>query len=104
MSSSQVFFSLVMSNIVQIDGANYKVDGVKYEIDGVNHVEINGANHDKQSSTLQSIQAKYSLFQSSSLTDSSLVMKELFGWSLDGALDPWSCFHDIAQNNFNTFL
>ena len=99
-SSSQVFVSLVKSNIVyfsliqsnEIDGANYKVDGVKYEIDGVNHVEINGANHDKQSSTLQSIQAKYSLFQSSSLIDSSLVMKELFGWSLDGALDPWSCF------------
>ena len=100
MSSSQVFVSLVKSNIVyfsliqsnEIDGANYKVDGVKYEIDGVNHVEINGANHDKQSSTLQSIQAKYSLFQSSSLIDSSLVMKELFGWSLVEALDPWSCF------------
>ena len=22
-------------------------------------------------------------------------MKELLGWSLDGALDPWSCFEDI---------
>ena len=70
MPSSQALFSLVKSNIVyfsliqsnEIDGANYKVDGVKYEIDGVNHVEINEANHDKQSSTLQSIQAKYSLF------------------------------------------
>ena len=54
MSISQVFVSLVKSNIVyfsliqsnEIDGANYKVDGVKYEIDGVNHVEINGANND----------------------------------------------------------
>ena len=45
MSSSQVFFSLVKSNIVyfsliqsnEIDGANYEIDGVKHEIDGVKH-------------------------------------------------------------------
>ena len=61
MSSSQVFCSLVKSNIVyfsliqsnQIDGANYEMDGVKHEIDGVN-LKIDGANHVKQSSTLQS--------------------------------------------------
>ena len=53
MSSSQVFCSLVKSNIVyfsliysnEIDGANYDMDGVKHEIDGVNF-EIDGANHD----------------------------------------------------------
>ena len=99
MSSSQVFCSLVKSNkayfsLIQsneIDGANCEVDGVKHEIDRVNH-EIHGVNHVKQSSTLQSIHATYSLFQSSTLMESSLVMKELLGWSLDGALDPWSCF------------
>ena len=98
MSSSQVFFSLVKSNIVYFSlNQSNEIDGANYKIDGVNHVEINGANHDRQLSTLQSIQAKYSLFQSSSLIDSSLVMKELFGWSLDGALDPWSC---LAWNMF----
>ena len=56
----------------------------------INH-EIHGVNHVKQSSTLQSTHATYSLFQSSTLIESSLVMKELLGWSLDGALDPWSC-------------
>ena len=67
-----------------MDGANYEMDGVKYEIDGVNH-KIDGGNHVKQSAT-------HSPFQSFTLIQSSLVMKELLGWSLDGALDPWSCF------------
>ena len=66
------------------------MDGAKHEIDGVNN-EINRANHVKQSSILQSSKAKYSLFESTTLIQSSLVMKELLGWSLDGALDPWSC-------------
>ena len=67
------------------------MDEGKHEIDGVNN-EINRANHVKQSSILQSSKAKYSLFESTTLIQSSLVMKELLGWSLDGALNPWSCF------------
>ena len=77
----------------EIDGANYEMDGVKHKIDGVNHKNLYLGNHVKQSSTLQSTLATHSLFQSSTLIQSSLVMKELLGWSLDGALDPWSSFY-----------
>ena len=105
MSSSKVLFSLVESNIAyftliqsnEIDGANYELDGANHQIYRVNH-EINGANHVMQSGTQQSSQAKYSLFQSFTLKQSSLDMKELLGWSLDGALDPWSCFKDARLN------
>ena len=30
-------------------------------------------------------------------------MKELLGWSLDGALDPWSCFY-LAEVWVRTFF
>ena len=104
MSSSQVFCSLVKLTIVYfcqiqsnvIDGANYEMDEsdeAKHEIDGVNH-EIDGSNHIKQSSTLKSSQAKYSLFQLPSLMQSSLAMKELLGWSLDTHIHIWPELHD----------
>ena len=44
------------------------------------------------SQALFSLLKTHSLFKSSTLIDSTLVRKELLGWSLDGALDPWSCF------------
>ena len=70
------------------------MDEVKYETDGMN-CEIDVEKHVKQSSTLQTSQVKYSLFQSFTLIKSSLTMKELLGWSLDGALNPWSCFSKL---------
>ena len=72
MPSSQVLcslvkyslFSLIQSN--EIEEANYEMNGVKNEIDGANR-EIDRETHVKQLSTQQSIQAKYSLFWSSTL-------------------------------------
>ena len=78
------------------------MDGAKHEIDGVNN-EINRTNHVKQLSIFQSSKAKYSLFESTTLIQSSLVMKELLGWSLDGALDPWSCLYVIPRTITDEF-
>ena len=66
------------------------MDGVKHEIDGVN-LEIDGANHVKQTKHFAVYLSHAQSFQSSTLIQSSLVMKEPLGWSFDGALDPWSC-------------
>ena len=93
---SQVTYFSIQSN--EIDGANYELDRANPEVCGVNH-EINGANYVNQLSTQQSIQAKYSLFQSSTLEKSCLTIKKLLGCSLDGALDPWSCLKSLNQSS-----
>jgi len=43
------------------------------------------------SQALCSLLTPHIVFFCSTLIESSLVMKELLGWSFDGALDPWSC-------------
>ena len=53
--SNIVYFSLIQSN--QIDRVNYEMGGAKQDIDYLIH-EMDGANHVKQLSTLQSSQAK----------------------------------------------
>ena len=44
--SNIVYFSLILSYEIDIDGTNYEMDIVKHEIDGVNN-KIDGGNHVK---------------------------------------------------------